>query len=754
MKRFDAFLTEEETEAHKRAKAMGLEYRGFGYWADPNTGKITHRSSGDELSEIGGGLETQEGPPLEAPMGAPGSVADMATGAMMGQPQMGEILPGEEKAPRDTNWEPGPDGSTDVGEDKEEVEDDVFVGKNNSSGWTAGADGSNITNWSFDQFQEAALMEGSGMPAAQEARMRGLVSDGHGMWFDKKGTPVARTLDGELEYLSPKEVEQENAKVVARNMRKEPGQEFTGNQDARDGAAFMQKIPQGKRTNMMHDYLKDQGLAPEVVDPKLNPLAAKGKVPAWAPPGADQFEDGLNDDRDDGDGAPKRSDIVDRVRDKDTRGERTYKDAVAALDKLSPEDREKLISDIEKTKEDTYVGKRQGEYTKALKAYKDVQKIPAKGKDIEKVKRMNEVAKDFITDPNFDMSEANRGEEIGEGAFGTVYLSKDGNTIIKEGDVGRDELEALFLMKDNPAFPSLINAEFTSPFKHQSSAYNNPMDVDNERADSQGNYFNPGDEDDFERKFVTARGNYAMSKATGSAVADVLYNTDEATHEQVADNFWDARADLHKAGIAHGDMHGGNVFVDEDDDDLPVTILDLGLAQVSKLAALMEGLGGLTNEDYQLSSQLSRNYLSQDKFDKLDENYRTLHAKIMDDYAADIEAGEYDEDEIQSMLLDGGIRMSDDELGEILMRFDLKEDQLQEYIDILYDGFGTKKDNRSDLEKRMSKAWEGLWDEIGQSQGYSGGEPARAMVRTANNMRKERGEKPINIKGIDLDDDD
>ena len=48
------------------------------------------------------------------------------------------------------------------------------------------------------------------------------------MWFDAKGTPVARTLDGELEFLSPKEVEQEQAKIVARTMRKAPGVEMSG----------------------------------------------------------------------------------------------------------------------------------------------------------------------------------------------------------------------------------------------------------------------------------------------------------------------------------------------------------------------------------------------------------------------------------------------------------------------------------------------------------------------------------------------
>ena len=235
MKRFEAFLTEQETEAHKKATAMGLEYRGFGYWADKQTGKITHRSSGDELTEVGGGLEAAGGGPQEMGTVAAEAWLIWLRVLLWVETPMGEVKPGEEQARKDTNWEPGPDGSTDVGQDKDTVEGDVFVGKNNQAGWEAGPDGSNITNWSFDQFQEAAIMEGSGMPAAQEARLKNLTSDGHGMWFDSKGTPVARTLDGELEFLSPKEREQEQAKIVARNMRK-PGVEMSGDMDAVAGA--------------------------------------------------------------------------------------------------------------------------------------------------------------------------------------------------------------------------------------------------------------------------------------------------------------------------------------------------------------------------------------------------------------------------------------------------------------------------------------------------------------------------------------
>ena len=41
----------------------------------------------------------------------------------------------------------------------------------------------------------------------------------------------------------------------------------------------------------------------------------------------------------------------------------------------------------------------QGEYTKAMKAYKDIQKLPAKGKDLEKVKGMNEASQRVLVQP-------------------------------------------------------------------------------------------------------------------------------------------------------------------------------------------------------------------------------------------------------------------------------------------------------------------------------------------------------------------
>ena len=52
---------------------------------------------------------------------------------------------------------------------------------------------------------------------------------------------------------------------------------------------------------------------------------------------------------------------------------------------------------------------------------------------------------------------------------------------------------------------------------------------------------------------------------------------------------------------------------------------------------------------------------------------------------------------------------------------DLDEEQLQEYIDILYDGIGDNEveDNRSELEKRMEGGYKKMMDKIAAAHGYS-----------------------------------
>ena len=45
-------LFEEDGEGAQQAKKMGLIYKGFGRWADPRTGKVTHKTDGGRLVAI------------------------------------------------------------------------------------------------------------------------------------------------------------------------------------------------------------------------------------------------------------------------------------------------------------------------------------------------------------------------------------------------------------------------------------------------------------------------------------------------------------------------------------------------------------------------------------------------------------------------------------------------------------------------------------------------------------------------------
>jgi hypothetical protein len=165
MKKLSELLNEKTGEkAHRDAVAMGLKYKGFGYWVDPNTGKVTHKTENDQLVPVEPDVESDKWKgsdemPGGDSMGAqPGTPADMAARVMgtpeapLGQGIMGTAAPGLAQAARRLAWTPGADGDTCVDSEnpKPEVPDDTFVGKTNYYQWTAGPDGSNYKNLSFD----------------------------------------------------------------------------------------------------------------------------------------------------------------------------------------------------------------------------------------------------------------------------------------------------------------------------------------------------------------------------------------------------------------------------------------------------------------------------------------------------------------------------------------------------------------------------------------------------------------------------
>jgi serine/threonine protein kinase len=80
-----------------------------------------------------------------------------------------------------------------------------------------------------------------------------------------------------------------------------------------------------------------------------------------------------------------------------------------------------------------------------------------------------------------------------------------------------------------------------------------------------------------------------MSVVPGKELMDMRSDT-KIGNTTAGDAYWAARANLHRMGIAHNDMHPGNLLIDETGKGRWV---DMGLANDSPGAALAEALGVL-----------------------------------------------------------------------------------------------------------------------------------------------------------------
>jgi hypothetical protein len=251
MKRFNKLLNEVKGEkAHRDAVAMGLKYKGFGYWQDPSTGKVTHKTENDQLVKVEPDVESELGDMTNKADAATkdGGIADMATSNQMQVPGMpppppagsqvlGAPEPGEEQVPTTLEWEPGPDGSTcvDSSTPPGKIPEDSYVSRTNHLKWGAGPDGTNYSNIDYrdllkdlrspnlDSFlnrmdtqsmmgklkegetflgqflEQAPMAAGMGTRSvADQAQQMGLTHAGYGYYKDSSGQVVAQSRDGQL----------------------------------------------------------------------------------------------------------------------------------------------------------------------------------------------------------------------------------------------------------------------------------------------------------------------------------------------------------------------------------------------------------------------------------------------------------------------------------------------------------------------------------------------------------------------------
>lgn len=138
-----------------------------------------------------------------------------------------------------------------------------------------------------------------------------------------------------------------------------------------------------------------------------------------------------------------------------------------------------------------------------------------------------------------------------------------GGVGVKGGEIGPQEAEALRIAGRNGMGPQLIGGKTASTLKT----------------------------DEFGFKSYT--GVLAMSKVSG----ETFHNLTSAVNGYPpSDIYWIAAARLHRLGIAHNDMHGGNLLVDNKGKG---RFVDFGLAQVSPKAALAEALGTIYGGNWQ-----------------------------------------------------------------------------------------------------------------------------------------------------------
>ena len=150
-------------------------------------------------------------------------------------------------------------------------------------------------------------------------------------------------------------------------------------------------------------------------------------------------------------------------------------------------------------------------------------------------------------------------KELGAGAYGAVKETAEG-TVIKQGYIGKNEIAVQQKLADVDGVPKLINHAYTSkPF----------ADRDGDR-----------------------KGFVEMQKARGDSLMSQQFKLDNpavkgANATKIQDEYLRLRKELHLRGVAHGDMHEGNITWD----GKKMGVIDFGLSKPTYADALREALG-------------------------------------------------------------------------------------------------------------------------------------------------------------------
>ena len=278
-----------------------------------------------------------------------------------------------------------------------------------------------------------------------------------------------------------------------------------------------------------------------------------------------------------------------------------------------------------------------------------------------------------IGDVNYRWDESYRSGSklLGKGGYGTVLREPGNGNAVKRGDIGAIEADLVKRLGEADLGPNLL------------------------AADLDGTGSNPG----------TKLGRMAMTVVPGKPIGGKSPDQ-EINGVKVSDAYWKARADLHRMGIAHNDMHIDNVLIDKKGKG---RFVDMGLAQDSPKAAFAEAMGafmkprgGMVTRDREAQGQgdwqirrwdgtggkLLDGAQTDPEFGRpLLEARAPLAAKVLDNKPAviyEMKRDGFTNDDIAT-IMDHGIRsaMGSYERGPWGK---MTNEQAQKYINLLYEG--------------------------------------------------------------------
>lgn len=154
------------------------------------------------------------------------------------------------------------------------------------------------------------------------------------------------------------------------------------------------------------------------------------------------------------------------------------------------------------------------------------------------------------------------GEILGKGEMGEVRRNLGPPvSIVKKGTIGEHEAEALNLLKGSGIAPELISQTPLEDIKQLDRVV-------------WGGHISAG------------KGMLQTTEAKGSPVESQTFS--EGQKEEQIKSLLVTRAKLHSEGVAHNDLHYGNVFYDKE--TKKTMFVDFGLSQVGGRFALVEAL--------------------------------------------------------------------------------------------------------------------------------------------------------------------